>query len=244
MNPGLDKLQPYPFERLNQLLAGIDAANPISLTIGEPQHKPPQAVLNALVDNIDLIAKYPATKGTPSLREAIANWLNERFQLAAQPINADTMVLPVTGTREALFSAVQALLTPKGVLAIPNPFYQIYEGAALLADANLYFLDCTQTSNYQIDINQLSPQVCANIDILMICTPGNPSGQCLSLAQLQTLIKLAHQHDFIIFSDECYSEIYPSQGAAPTGLLTASDSIGNDGHRRCLVFNSLSKRSN
>jgi len=244
MNPHLNSLHAYPFERLAKLLSGISHANPISLTIGEPQHAPAQVAIQALENNLSLISKYPATRGSDELRTAIAHWLNARYHLTHQLIAADSQVLPVTGTREALFSAIQALLPSEGCVASPNPFYQIYEGGTLLAGGKLALINCTAASNFQIDFDAIQPDWWSKIDILIICTPANPQGQCLSSAQLKQCIKLAHQHDFVIFSDECYSEIYPSDSAAPAGLLEASQAINNVGHSRCLVFNSLSKRSN
>ncbi len=244
MNPGLKQLQPYPFERLNQLLEGIDVPNPISLTIGEPQHNPPGKVLDALKNNLHLIAKYPATKGSDELRNTIANWINHRYALHNLPVDPASQVLPVTGTREALFSAIQALLPTEGTLACPNPFYQIYEGAAILAGGSLTLINCTENNRYQVGIDQLTDALCDSIDILLICTPNNPTGQCLNVEQLERIIQLAHRHDFIVISDECYSELYPATGKAPAGLLQASAAINNINHARCLVFNSLSKRSN
>jgi len=244
MNPNLDALQAYPFERLATLLAGVEQSNPISLTIGEPQHPPAQVALDALKENLPLISKYPATKGSDELRQAIAHWLNERYRLIQQPVTFDSHVLPVTGTREALFAAIQALLPTNGTLASPNPFYQIYEGGTILAGGNLVLINCTSKTNFQIDFNAIDDSFWSTTDILIICSPANPQGQCLSLDQLKRCIELAHRHDFIIFSDECYSEIYPANGHAPIGLLQASESLQNNDHERCLVFNSLSKRSN
>mgnify|MGYP000321054260 CR=1 FL=1 len=246
MNPNLSKLQPYPFEKLRQLFAQVTPAEltPIALSVGEPKHASPIFVQDALQSHWQSIEQYSATKGIPELRETIAQWLQNRFQL--QQVDADSQVLPVNGTREALFAIVQAVFDAgnhqKPYVLSPNPFYQIYEGAAILAGAEPVFLPCTAEHNFSPDFDSVTDETWQKTQILFICSPGNPSGAVLSSAQLQSLIKLADEHDFVIASDECYSEIYGDQ--PPPGLLQACAEMGRHDFHRCLVFHSLSKRSN
>lgn len=245
MNPGLDLLQPYPFERLNQLTAGVpSAAFPrISLTIGEPQHSAPSIVLDTLRSQLEAVQRYPNTRGLPELRQCIAHWLARRFNLPE--LDPERHVLPVNGTREALFAIAQTLVTPgaEGRVICPNPFYQIYEGAAFLAGTVPRFLGNAADGKHP-DFAAVSRDDWQRCELLYICNPGNPSGAVLPIEQLQGLIELAEQHNFVIASDECYSEIYPDDSCPPTGLLEASAQMGRDDHRHCLVFHSLSKRSN
>jgi len=247
MNPDLDLLQAYPFEKLRLLFDGVtpnpDLA-PISLGMGEPQHPAPAFVARALQDKLALLSRYPSTRGIPELREAVARWLERRFGLAA--VDAEREVLPVAGTREALFAIAQAVVdrSRNPLVLCPNPFYQIYEGAALLAGAELQFLDCTADGGFLPDFSAVSPATWERCQLLYICNPGNPSGAVLPLAQLVRLVQLAHQYDFVIASDECYSEIYPDEAAPPPGLLQASVAAGHPDYRHCVVFHSLSKRSN
>lgn len=249
MNPDLNKLQPYPFEKLAQLKAQVSAnenLNHIALSIGEPKHLPPQFVLQSLQDNLDKLANYPATKGLAELRQAIAQWLNQRFNLHSA-IDAEQQVLPVNGTREALFAFVQAMVNrekTQPLVVCPNPFYQIYEGAALLAGAEPHFLNCTVDNNYLPDFDRVSEDIWQRCQVLFICTPGNPTGAVMSCEDLQKLIRLADQHDFIIASDECYSELYFDEENPPPGLLQACSEMGRIDYQRCVVFHSLSKRSN
>ncbi|MBF1800388.1 succinyldiaminopimelate transaminase [Alloalcanivorax profundimaris] len=244
MNPDLERLHPYPFEKLGALFAGVTPADkpPIALSIGEPQHPSPAFVQQALRDNTALLAKYPATAGLPELRQAIAGWLTRRFKL--ESVDADHQVLPVNGTREALFAFAQALLdrSRDPLVLMPNPFYQIYEGAALLGGGEPVYLPCTQASGLQPDFDAVDEDVWRRTQLLFICTPGNPTGAVLTKAQLKALIQLADKYDFVIASDECYSEIYRDQ--APPGLLQACAELGRHDYRRCVVFHSLSKRSN
>ena len=246
MNPDLDRLQAYPFERLKQLLDQRQAAAKpaIKLSIGEPAHPPPAFVLDRLRDSLEDIARYPATKGDIALREAMAAWLCQRFQLPA--LNPDTEVLPVSGTREALFAVAQACIDrSKNPLVIsPNPFYQIYEGAALMAGADLHWLDCRSDSAFLPDFESVSESDWQRCQLLYICSPGNPSGAVIPQATLQWLIEQAQRYDFIIASDECYSEIYLDEDTPPPGLLQAAAAMGRTDYRNCLVFHSLSKRSN
>lgn len=246
MNPALDLLQPYPFEKLAHLKAGLTpAAKPhIALSIGEPKHAPPAFVVKHLIEQLGGLSNYPTTKGLLELRSAMAQWANTRFNLHTQPIDPERHILPVAGTREALFSFIQAAAIPnsKGKILMPNPFYQIYEGAALLAGCQPVFLNCTHASNFLPDFDAISSDTWRDCQVLFICSPGNPTGKIMPLATLQKLIALADEYNFIIASDECYSELY--YGQKPPGLLEACASLGRTDYRRCVVFHSLSKRSN
>lgn len=246
MNPGLAKLQPYPFQRLNQLTADVLRADlpAIPLTIGEPQHPAPEIVVEALGGALAGIGKYPATAGSSALREAIGHWLCRRFSLPG--IDSERQVLPVNGTREALFAIAQTLVTPglSGRVISPNPFYQIYEGAALLAGTQPTFVAAGAATDFLPDFSTLTEDDWERCELLYICTPGNPSGRVIPQADLKTLIELAQRHSFTIASDECYSEIYPNEDCPPTGLLQAAAAMGNTDFKNCLVFHSLSKRSN
>ncbi|GAB1269028.1 succinyldiaminopimelate transaminase [Aurantivibrio infirmus] len=248
MNPHLARLQAYPFEKLNALKSSArqpdEKTKHISLSIGEPKHAPPEFVLESLRNNLDTISAYPSTKGSAELREAIAAWLEKRFALSA--INPDQQILPVNGTREALFAFAQACIDPsnKPLVVSPNPFYQIYEGAAYLAGADLHFLNCTAENNYLPDFDSVEPSIWQQCQLIYICSPGNPSGAVMQSEQLQRLIELADQYDFIIASDECYSEIYRDETKPPVGLLEVCSKLGRDNYERCVVFHSLSKRSN
>lgn len=249
MNPDLDRLQPYPFQRLNELLSGTSPSAghaPINLSIGEPKHQPPGFVVTELISHLHGLGSYPLTKGTAELRIAIANWLNERFGLGSAAIDPERHVLPVAGTREALFAFAQATIerTAHPLVMMPNPFYQIYEGAALLAGAEPYFLNTTAETGFLPDWESVPDAVWSRCQLLYLCSPGNPSGTVADLDTLQRLIELAHRFDFVIASDECYSEIYQDEAHPPPGLLTAAARLGHDDYARCIVFHSLSKRSN
>ncbi|TAN53784.1 MAG: succinyldiaminopimelate transaminase [Methylococcaceae bacterium] len=249
MNRHLSRLQPYPFEKLAQLKQGIVPPNDrehISLSIGEPQHPTPHFIAEALITHAHGLSKYPTTKGLAELRSAIAAWLTARFALPAASLDPERHVLPVNGTREALFAFAQCVVdgTRNPLVVMPNPFYQIYEGAALLAGAEPYFLNTTRAGGYLPDFDAVPAAVWQRCQLLYVCSPGNPSGAVLSLAQYQRLIELAERHDFIIASDECYSELYNDEALPPPGLLQAAAGIGNHDFRRCVVFHSLSKRSN
>lgn len=250
MNPDLQRLQPYPFEKLAKLFAdivppkGLDA---IRLSIGEPKHPTPELILDAIREHLDGIAVYPLTKGEQGLRQAIADWLTRRFRLPQSELSADTQVLPVNGTREALFAFAQTVVdrtASHASVLMPNPFYQIYEGAAFLAGAHPVYLNCTAENGFNPDFDALSDAQWDACQLLFLCSPGNPTGAVVPEETLHKLIQLAHKHDFVIASDECYSEIYPDEARPPVGLLQASASLGNKGHQRCVVFHSLSKRSN
>jgi N-succinyldiaminopimelate aminotransferase len=242
-------LQQYPFEKLRALTANITPSTKhhhIPLSLGEPKHAPPGFVLDALTDRTALttqLSTYPATKGSDELRGAISAWVDQRFHVTVDP---DTQVLPVSGTREALFSFAQAMLSgkPDSKVLLPNPFYQIYEGAALLAGAEAVFVDNQQRLGYQQDFSTISEATWRQTELLYLCSPGNPTGQIMSITQLQQLITLAHKYDFYIASDECYSELYFDDNTKPPSLLNASAQMGNPDYARCVIFHSLSKRSN
>ena len=249
MNPDLHRLHPYPFEKLAALKAGLTPPVdklPIALSIGEPKHATPAFILAEINAHLPLLSQYPLTKGTAVLRETIAHWLKKRFSLPVGSIDPERHVLPVSGTREALFSFAQAVIDRREqpLVMMPNPFYQIYEGAAFLAGAEPYFLNTTPETGYLPDFSSVPPSVYERTQLLYICTPGNPTGAVMSEAALQELIALADRHDFIIASDECYSELYPDEGNPPAGLLGAAARMGRTGYERCVVFHSLSKRSN
>lgn len=248
MNPDLSKLQPYPFEKLTRLKAAVTpnaALKPIALSIGEPKHPAPDFVQQAMIDNIQRLENYPTTKGLPELNQAIAQWLEQRFRLNA--VDPVSQVIPVNGTREAIFAFTQAAVDRSAtnpLVVSPNPFYQIYEGAAYLAGATPHFLPCLAEHGYAPDYDAVSSDVWNDCQLLFLCSPGNPTGAVLQFDQLKRLIELADQHDFIIASDECYSEIYVDGKEAPIGLLEACEKLGRTDYKRCVVFHSLSKRSN
>ncbi|MFK7732808.1 MAG: succinyldiaminopimelate transaminase [Pseudomonadales bacterium] len=245
MKPEISDLQTYPFQKLAQLKANSippKTLSAISLSIGEPQHPSPEFVLKILRDNESRYGNYPATRGLQELREACARWLQQRFSL--HTVNPDTQVLPLAGTREGLFSIAQCLIdsAADSLVMMPNPFYQIYEGAALLAGAQPFFMNANAENGYFADLNDISPAEWERCALLYICSPGNPTGAVCSMEYYTRLIELAERHNFVIVSDECYSEIYFDE--APVGLLQACELLGNTEYSRCLVMNSLSKRSN
>ncbi|MGE3773553.1 MAG: succinyldiaminopimelate transaminase [Gammaproteobacteria bacterium] len=250
MNLGLEHLQPYPFERLAALrrhLTPNPALTPINLSIGEPQHATPAFMLEVLRDKLSLLSKYPATKGSEDLREAIASWLARRFRLPAGAVDPETMVLPANGTREALFAIAQCLVDARdtqALVAMPNPFYQIYEGAALLAGAQPYFLPCPASRAFMPDFAAVPDAVWARCRLVYVCSPANPSGAVLSREDYRVLLALADRHDFVVVSDECYSELYLDESDPPCGLLEAAWADGRTRFERCVVMHSLSKRSN
>ncbi|MFK8081807.1 MAG: succinyldiaminopimelate transaminase [Granulosicoccus sp.] len=249
MNADLDLLQPYPFEKLRALLEGITPAplNPVSLSVGEPKHPAPQLALDALVEGLRKVENYPPTKGSQALRESMANWICTRFDIDNSHAStiAAQHVIPVNGTREGLFAIAQCLLDRTGnarSVLMPNPFYQIYEGAALLAGCQPEFYAIDE--NADDNLEALTDDQFDQCQLIYICTPGNPTGAVTSKTALQRLIEKAHKHDFIIVSDECYSEIYRENLGAPCGLLQAASDMGLSNFERCMVFHSLSKRSN
>ena len=249
MNPDITRLHSYPFEKLRDLKAGV-TANPdkahIALSIGEPQHKPADFVTTELIQHLDKLSKYPLTKGTLELRQSITSWLIRRFKLRPGSIDPEQHVLPVTGTREALFSFAQAVVDRKSdpLVLLPNPFYQIYEGAALLAGAQPYYLNTDKATGFLPDFTAVPEAIWRRCQLIYICSPGNPTGAVLEPESLTQLLELADRYDFIIASDECYSEIYFDEANPPTGLLQTANTIGRDNYERCVVFHSLSKRSN
>lgn len=250
MNPLLNKLQPYPFEKLRQLFSGVTpnaAHSPISLGIGEPKHPTPAFIKQALTDNLAGLANYPTTAGSEALRTSIAGWLERRYRL---PIDAATQILPVNGSREALFALAQTVIDPTrdaqggGPLVMcPNPFYQIYEGAAYLAGAQPYFVNSDPDRNFAPDFASVPADVWPRVQLLFICSPGNPTGAVLTLEDWKELFDLSDKYGFIIASDECYSEIY-FKSEAPLGGLEAAHKLGRNGFPRLIAFSSLSKRSN
>jgi len=260
MNHNLQALHPYPFAKMSDLLAN-SKPNPsyseIKLGIGEPKHEPPAFVLDVLQQNLDSLSRYPTTNGTFELRQTIAHWLEKRFFL--RHVDAYKQVLPVMGTREAIFSFVQAVIdhsdnysnnnsdnhseeTSPPMVVMPNPFYQIYEGAALLAEATPYFVPCTLDNNFKGDYRSVPVEVWERTQLLFVCSPNNPTGSVMSLDDWEFIMRLSDKYGFIIASDECYSELYFDE--APIGLLQACTAFGRDDFRRCIVFHSLSKRSN
>jgi N-succinyldiaminopimelate aminotransferase len=248
MNPRLDRLQAYPFERLARLKAGVTppADLPhIAMSIGEPKHPVPQFVADALAAHLGELGSYPTTAGGSELRRACAGWLERRFGLGAGRVDPETMVLPVNGTREALFSFVQAATDGSSapLVVMPNPFYQIYEGAALLAGAEPYFLDTTPATRLVPDLDAVPESVWRRCAVLFLCSPGNPTGAILSQRYLQHALELAERHDFIIAADECYADLYLDEARPAPSLLQAALASGRDRFQRCVVFHSLSKRS-
>jgi N-succinyldiaminopimelate aminotransferase len=249
MNNALNQLQPYPFEKLRALLDGVTPAadkRAIALSIGEPKHASPAFVAKALADNLDKMAVYPTTLGLPALRESIVHWSERRFGVPAGWLCAAQHVLPVNGTREALFAFTQAVVSrgEDALIVSPNPFYQIYEGAALLAGAQPHYLPCLDSNGFNPDFDAVPAEIWQRCQILFLCSPGNPTGALVPLDTLKKLIALADEHDFVIAADECYSELYFDEQAPPPGLLSACVELGRSDFKRCVVFHSLSKRSN
>ena len=249
MNPHLESLHPYPFEKLKQLKQGITPPqnkSHIALSIGEPKHKTPALIHQALNKHADGVAKYPTTKGIPELRQAITEWISQRFAIPSASIDAETQALPVSGTREALFSFAQAVVDPSSnpIVIMPNPFYQIYEGAAILAGAEPYYMNTTEATGYLPDFDSVPDEIWQRCQLIFICSPGNPTGAVISKAEHEKLILLSEKHDFIIASDECYTEIYDDESNPPQGLLQTAYAMGNTAFKRCVIFQSLSKRSN
>ncbi|MBT8150750.1 MAG: succinyldiaminopimelate transaminase [Gammaproteobacteria bacterium] len=258
MNPNLARLYDYPFTRLRALLNGSSPAgdNAISLSVGEPQHPPPGFVLEALTGALDGLQRYPATQGSEPLRDAIANWLCRRYQLPGSAVDPASQVLPVQGTREALFAAAQFIVAGQSssnnnsiannnaLVAMPSPFYQIYEGAAFMAGAQPLYLPCTSANGFKPDLNAVTEAQWKRCQLFYICNPSNPTGTVYDSSFYAQLLSLADRYDFIVASDECYSEIYLDEDKPTPGLLQVCSALGRDKYERCLVFNSLSKRSN
>ncbi len=250
MNPGLENCHAYPFEKLTQLLEGVTIdpnKSAISLAIGEPKHPTPEFILDALKSNITDVAIYPTTRGITELRQTIADWLCKRFNLPTTSIDAEKNILPVNGTREALFAIAQTVInknTETPIVILPNPFYQIYEGAALLAGAEPYYLNCVEENGFIPDFSTVPDNIWRRCQLVYLCSPGNPTGAVVDEETVKELMALSEKYDFVIASDECYSEIYQTEDQPPIGLLEHAVKLGNSAYRRCLVFHSLSKRSN
>jgi N-succinyldiaminopimelate aminotransferase len=245
-------LQPYPFERLRTLLAGTNppaTLKHIALSIGEPKHAPPAFVGEALTRALNTLGTYPLAIGLPEFRATVARWLERRFDLPAGGVREDDMVLPVNGTREALFAFVQAAVDTSAATAarplvlMPNPFYQIYEGATWLAGAEPHFMNCDAANGYLPDLDAIDTDTWRRCQVLFLCSPGNPTGAVMPMPHLRRAVELSQRYGFVIAADECYSEIYPDESAPPPGLLQTAHAMGNTTFERCVVFHSLSKRS-
>lgn len=246
MNPLLQRLQPYPFERLKQLFSTVTPSAkypPISLGIGEPRHATPQLVLDALAASTEALSSYPATAGLPALRQSCVNWVQRRYGLA---LNPDNQILPINGSREALFAFAQTVVDGSktgATVVCPNPFYQIYEGAALLAGAQAFYAPSDPALNFNVDWGKVPDEVWKNTQLLFVCSPGNPTGSVMPLEDWKTLFELSDRYGFVIASDECYSEIYFRE-EPPLGGLEASYKLGRTDYKNLVAFTSLSKRSN
>ena len=248
MNSNLSKLQPYPFQRLRDLFTGITpnaAYQPVNLSIGEPKHDTPAFIKQALIDHLAGLATYPTTAGVPELRQAIANWATRRYGILLLDIEKE--IVPVNGSREALFAFAQAVINTKKIahpiVICPNPFYQIYEGAAFLAGAEPYFLNTLPENQHTMDFDSVPVEVWNRTQLVYVCSPGNPSGKVMDLAQWKKIFELSDVYGFVIAADECYSEIYFDEARKPLGALQAAQKLGRD-YSRLVVFSSLSKRSN
>ena len=248
MNPDLDRLQPYPFEKLRGLFKDTTpnpALSAIALAIGEPKHPTPPLIIDALADNLGGLARYPLTLGSESLRATIAAWLKRRYDL--NQIDPHTQVVPTLGSREAIFSLAQTIIDrgkPGATVICPNPFYQIYEGAALLAGATPYFINNVADNNFRYDVSAVPEAVWARTQLVYACSPANPTGKVMSLEEWEQLFNLSDRYGFVIVSDECYSEIYLDNANPPLGALEAAQALGLDGYARLVAMGSLSKRSN
>jgi N-succinyldiaminopimelate aminotransferase len=249
MNQNLDLLQPYPFQKLKKLLADTNrnaSFKPVDLHIGEPKHSTPDFIRQTMIQHLDGLASYPTTQGSLTLRQSIANWLMQRYHLPV--INPETEVIPVNGSREALFSFAQAVVdttrNESPAVICPNPFYQIYEGAALLAGAQPQFINTAAEDHFRLNYAQLPENIWKQAQLIYVCSPGNPTGSVMTMDEWQQLFELSDHYSFIIAADECYSEIYPDENNPPLGALEAAHRLGRSGFSRLVVFNSLSKRSN
>ena len=248
MNPNLDKLRTYPFEKLRDVYAGSTppaGLAEIKLHIGEPQHPTPQFIKDVLTANLNGLASYPATNGSDDLRRSIAEWIARRYGIPAPDIA--TQVLPVAGSREALFAIAQAVIERKHqqpVVISPNPFYQIYEGAALLAGARPFFLNTLPDDDFRMDWGRVPAEIWQDCQLVYVCSPGNPTGKVMSLDDWKLLFELSDRHNFVIAADECYSEIYFDEAHPPLGGMQAARQLGRDDYKNLIMFSSLSKRSN
>lgn len=247
MNPNLDKLQPYPFQRLRDLFQGITPNpefSPINLSIGEPKHETPAFIKQALAENLGGLANYPTTAGVPALRQTISAWLSRRYGIPA--LDPEKAIIPVNGSREALFAFAQAVIDSSKLAPVvisPNPFYQIYEGAALLAGAEPYFINTLPENKHVMDFGAVPENILRRTQLVYVCSPGNPSGKVMSLERWRELFALSDRYGFVIAADECYSEIYFDEAEPPLGALQAAHKLGRN-YERLVVFSSLSKRSN
>jgi N-succinyldiaminopimelate aminotransferase len=247
VNPDLLRLQPYPFEKLRHLFAGVvpaPALAAIKLSIGEPQHETPPFIKKALADNLAGLANYPTTQGTDALRQAIAGWIARRYGVASP--DPMTQVIPVNGSREALFAFAQTVIerNARAKVVCPNPFYQIYEGAALLAGAEPVYLNTLPHNDFEMDWASLPDSTWRDVQLVYVCTPANPTGKVMKLAAWKALFELSDRYGFVIASDECYSEIYCDEAKPPLGGLTAAAQLGRTDYSNLVIFSSLSKRSN
>ena len=248
MNPRLDTLQPYPFEKLRALLAQSNPAasglRPINLSIGEPKHPAPDCVKSAIIGGLDGLSVYPPTKGDPKLRQAISAWISKRYGIPCP--DPETQILPALGSREALFAFGQVILdsSKDGLVVCPNPFYQIYEGAALLGGATPYYVNSDPKKNFRCDWTTVPDEVWSKTQLLFVCSPGNPAGNVMPLSDWKILFELSDKHGFVIASDECYSEIYLDESTPPLGGMQAAYQLGRSDFRNLMSFSSLSKRSN
>ncbi len=249
MNPRIELLKTYPFVRLATLKSGClpppDLPH-IAMSIGEPRHEPPSFVVDALTAAAHDLGSYPTASGLPELRRAIAQWLHRRYGLGTAGPDPETMILPVNGTREGLFAFTQAVVdnTTDVVVAMPNPFYQIYEGAALLAGATPYYMNTDRSNGFLPDFDSVPESIWKRCQLLFLCSPGNPTGAVADATFFEQVLTLADRYDFIVASDECYAEIYSDEQRPPVGLLEVCKQLGRDDFSRCVVFHSLSKRSN
>lgn len=248
MNPYLDRLQPYPFQQLRELFSDITPSpehSPINLSIGEPKHATPDFIKHALINNLDGLASYPLTLGIPVLRQAITDWIARRYQVPL--LNTETQVLPVNGSREALFAFAQTIVDAsrvKPIVISPNPFYQIYEGAALLAGAEPYYLPTMPENGYRMEFGSVPDAILTRTQLVYVCSPGNPTGRVMTLDEWRELFVLSDRYGFVIAADECYSEIYFDEANPPLGALQAAQQLGRTEYKNLVVFSSLSKRSN
>ena len=248
MNPRLDTLQPYPFEKLRALLAQSNPAasglRPINLSIGEPKHPAPDCVKNAIIGGLEGLSVYPPTKGDPKLRQTISAWIGRRYDIPCP--DPETQILPALGSREALFAFGQVILagTQDGLVVCPNPFYQIYEGAALLGGATPFYVNSDPSKNFRCDWTTVPAEVWARTQLLFVCSPGNPAGNVMPLSDWKILFELSDRYGFVIASDECYSEIFLDEAHPPLGAMQAAYQLGRTDFRNLMSFSSLSKRSN
>ena len=234
MNPGLIHLKQYPFARLHAALADITpppGIGAIDLSIGEPRQSPPKFIIDTLKENLDTIGNYPATSGLDSLRQAQASWMERRSKLAAGSIDPNSQVLPVNGSREALFAFAQCVLNKKALVCMANPYYQIYEGAAILAGAKCHFIRCLEQNQFAPDYDQVSPAIWKKCQLLYLCSPDNPTGHCVDSNSFAMLLELAERYDFVIAADECYIDIYPDEDNPPPGVLQLCQQLGIPGQK-------------